>query len=326
MPFRDTSGRRGFTLIELLVVIAIIAVLIALLLPAVQQAREAARRTQCKNNLKQLGLAMHNYHDTHLVFPPAWIERAPGPARATGNLTGCTAFSTKYASWTVMILPYIDEGNRYDRFNFSENFRTIDSQSTTANATNRALQEERNSKFECPSDPNSSSGNANINYLGVQGGGDYATMAAALQACTATGTRRQYFNGVMVGNGNRNFGRLSDGTSNVFLLGESRYVTLRAPGNANGERYWMTWAIGNWSDIPGLTGAAVRPINGSTFRPTSTYNPNVATEYFGSNHVGGAHFTMADGSVHFVSESMDLFTYQRLGAMNDGEPVGGLPN
>ena len=113
---------RGFTLIELLVVIAIIAVLIALLLPAVQQAREAARRSQCKNNLKQLGLAIHNYHDTANVFP---VQTSYGPA------------VSYHWSWIVMILPYIDQASRYNQANFS-----LDGLNTTVNAsgvTNRSI-------------------------------------------------------------------------------------------------------------------------------------------------------------------------------------------
>src|SRR6187200_2395721 len=100
-----TRKRFGFTLIELLVVIAIIAILIALLLPAVQQAREAARRTQCKNNLKQIGLALHNYHDTYMLFPAAHLDDLQGKPKL---------------SWRVSILPYMDEAPRFNRYNFSD--------------------------------------------------------------------------------------------------------------------------------------------------------------------------------------------------------------
>ena len=107
-----TKRRRGFTLIELLVVIAIIAILIALLLPAVQQAREAARRTQCKNNMKQLGLALHNYHDVHTTFPSGWIAVEPGVGPdAHDGLNG--------AGWGTMVLPYLDQAPLYNLFNAS---------------------------------------------------------------------------------------------------------------------------------------------------------------------------------------------------------------
>src|SRR3954454_25192238 len=115
MKCSTSTVRRGFTLIELLVVIAIIAILIALLLPAVQQAREAARRTQCKNNLKQIGLALHNYHDTCNSFPPGWINTwASNPPRSNfpGNSWG----------WNAMILPMMDQGNVYNQINWSVGF------------------------------------------------------------------------------------------------------------------------------------------------------------------------------------------------------------
>ena len=111
MPYIPRQSRRGFTLIELLVVIAIIAILVALLLPAVQQAREAARRSSCKNQLKQLGLALQNYHDTHTVFPI-------GAGLAGTSATG----SARRAPWTVLILPFLEENAVYDEFNFSETF------------------------------------------------------------------------------------------------------------------------------------------------------------------------------------------------------------
>src|SRR5688572_18495143 len=124
---RDQRRRIGFTLIELLVVIAIIAILIALLLPAVQQAREAARRTQCKNNLKQMGLALHNYHDAFNMFPPGHVydgfadTNVRSPTNGGGNdcvAAGALASNATYvrAPWTVQILPYIDQAPLYNQF------------------------------------------------------------------------------------------------------------------------------------------------------------------------------------------------------------------
>src|SRR6056297_1950458 len=137
MPIKETlmKKRSGFTLIELLVVIAIIAILIALLLPAVQQAREAARRTQCRNNLKQLGLALHNYHDVNRMFAPSSIWTTDG----AGNLNSGTAGR----SWLFQILPYLDQANLYQQASNSliSNQDPVSSQKLTM--------------FACPSDPNS---------------------------------------------------------------------------------------------------------------------------------------------------------------------------
>ena len=147
---RERGRRRGFTLIELLVVIAIIAILVALLLPAVQQAREAARRASCKNNLKQWGVALHNYHDTHGVFPPALLNSgrySGGFARngPTRNTTG----------WT-MLMPQIEEGNRFRQWNFSAGASGSNPRAggpTPNDSTNRRLWDSHPEAFFCPSHP-----------------------------------------------------------------------------------------------------------------------------------------------------------------------------
>jgi len=169
---------RGFTLIELLVVIAIIAVLIALLLPAVQQAREAARRTQCKNNLKQMGLALHNYHDVANTFPPGWIStwaQSPTPASYPGDSWG----------WPVFLLPYMDQGNIYNQINFNVGFPAgFNAAGTTpVPATGSGVigvEATPLSVFQCPSSDslnaliqraggNTNSCGAPSNYVGVNG-------------------------------------------------------------------------------------------------------------------------------------------------------------
>ena len=134
---------RGFTLVELLVVIAIIGILIALLLPAVQAAREAARRMQCSNKLRQIGLAMHNYHDTHRVFPPgaiAFVDSCP-PSGYRAQDQG--------PPWSVLILPYIERMSLYQDFDFSGTF----SARLSDNGSNQALQFTPMATFQCPSDP-----------------------------------------------------------------------------------------------------------------------------------------------------------------------------
>ncbi len=174
--------KRGFTLIELLVVIAIIAILIALLLPAVQQAREAARRTQCKNNMKQIGLALHNYHDTFLVFPPSVVFDAavagnPQPTATEGG--GNTCFPGGYdnhgqhngAPWTVLILPYIEQANRFNQFDMSAPFfGRADYQNDPS--INYDLQfSDSPTGFRCPSSPVFNSDRYINCYNACMGGG-----------------------------------------------------------------------------------------------------------------------------------------------------------
>jgi prepilin-type N-terminal cleavage/methylation domain-containing protein len=320
--------RRGFTLIELLVVIAIIAILIALLLPAVQQAREAARRTQCKNKLKQIGLALHNYHDTHQIFPPAYVDSLPPrPNSASGTCSlswqQASPPPTTKAPWTVLILPFIDQAPLYNQFNFSAIFRNI--LNAQAGAPNEPLQLIRLGTFECPSDQNSNENNANNNYYGVQGGGDYAVASTVYQACRIYNTRSFYFNGMFFPSSNRRIRDLRDGTSNVLMVGETRYATLRSNNDAYSPTYWTSWATSAWIDAPAQVGATYLPINGSIYRPVKDgYNLDDATNYFGSWHVGGAHFCLADGSVIFLSQNIDLGVYRSAGVIDDGGPQGGL--
>ncbi|WP_437223789.1 DUF1559 domain-containing protein [Planctomicrobium sp. SH661] len=321
------TGRRtrGFTLIELLVVIAIIAVLIALLLPAVQQAREAARRSQCKNNLKQFGLAFHNYHDTFGVFPPGAIVE--------GAASCPTAYGQNRAPWSVSILPYIDQANLYNRFAFSEHFG-VNMNERSVSSTNRPLQEgTAPTAFQCPSDPY---GKGRIaNYVASAGGG-------ASGACVATHGGSNFTlldSGATYINSSARLRDFIDGASNTYLMGETKYqFDSSCSGAQTAEGYHlngMYWAGGanpgpEWRVFT-TVGAAINGINS----PDRTYpqlasGPNcvddsLVSRAFGSRHVGGCHMLMADGSVHFMSENMNLGTHQGLGNRQDGLPLGGIP-
>jgi prepilin-type N-terminal cleavage/methylation domain-containing protein len=329
-----TVGRlrsRGFTLIELLVVIAIIAILIALLLPAVQQAREAARRTQCRNNLKQLGLAIHNYHDVHLMFPYAW-----GSVQET---------------WSALILPNIDQAPLYNTLVWdrtpANDWAAITSTSPTW--PNKVACGVAVPVLRCPSaampDALDNSGIPNrrpASYRAVTGSliasDDNSTRPAPFNVAPYTSlefspARDPGVNGMMVGAGSTRMRDVTDGTSNTVMVGES-YTDPNYVKDGQGMDYWnffipqiwdngtnRCWSAGNGSGTEHTEAA------GSTLvKPNSRLNPaihGVLMEVsFGSYHTGGAFFAMGDGSVRFINENIDAILYQGLGSRNGGEVLG----
>lgn len=320
-PVRRLSG---FTLIELLVVIAIIAILIALLLPAVQQAREAARRTQCRNNLKQMGLACHNYESTFNGFPPGGIVSYAPTAVVTATNFCTVGQDRTQAPWTVMILPYIDEANLYAQFNFSKRF--TGSSNIPGDAPNDVLFRRQMPKYQCPSDLEISGLN-NGNYLGVQGGGPPVStpvVAGSAPCSTQAGTRVFFQSGCIFMNSQVRHRDITDGTTNTFLIGESRYMptpAMRTDGFHSG------WSSGLKADsafaVPLTFTGAVLGINAQKeCRPGVADCFNFVSRLFGSRHVGGCHFGMADGSVQFVSENVDINLYRQSANCSDGLPIG----
>jgi len=301
--------KKGFTLIELLVVIAIIAVLVALLLPAVQQAREAARRSSCKNNLKQWGLALHNYHDTHRKFPMGAMgfqNNNPAPAN---NL-----------SFHVRLLPFIDQTPLYNQFNFSLHYNT---------APNQAQRDESFALLHCPSarqrdrQPASTNEGYTPHYYGVAGAkgplpapatGNYPHSGNTDTDHGGTAT-----NGILHRNSSYGMKDVLDGTSNTFIMGE--ISSKPNPGWGNSYRAWIQGAN---TDQPGVANYACKNIR-HPIGP-SGYNGNnpgrlFSDVRFGSNHTGGAHFLFADGSVRFVSENIDFQTYQAAATKDEGETL-----
>ncbi|HBN75108.1 MAG TPA: prepilin-type cleavage/methylation domain-containing protein [Planctomycetaceae bacterium] len=318
---RLNRQKDGFTLIELLVVIAIIAILVALLLPAVQQAREAARRSSCKNNLKQLGLALHNYHDTHRVFPPGWvIPKCPGLS------DGDHRFVQYNAGWGIHILPMLEEGAIYDAQDFVMNgpcpgsgqpstIGVLDAPSNT-NHLNETLD-----SFSCPSDTKPSRG---VNNCGT-------SSYVACRGNDANGgqsTTYSTLNGMFYTNSKVLMRDVVDGTSNTIMIGEvswNQYYAFGAGSSITRGGLWGAFGQHKYDDMVSRTTNAIFGINQS--RP----DPGNTNDGFGSFHKGGAQFVLADGSVRFISENVDsrnaagttpMGTFQRLGVKDDGLVVG----
>jgi prepilin-type N-terminal cleavage/methylation domain-containing protein/prepilin-type processing-associated H-X9-DG protein len=286
---------RGFTLIELLVVIAIIAILIALLLPAVQQAREAARRTECKNNLKQIGIALHNYHETFNCFPPGWIA---GTATGTPNGFG----------WSIHILPFIEQVNLYNALNFLTTYTTADTNLSTLIPA-----------FRCASDTGTATinGVARSNYAGVI---MYTYTLPSTTVVTNASALTATHGGGSFGNlSKRNFRDYRDGTANTIMVGE-RMATGTINGITRGTEGVIAGVL-----VAGPLGTGDLNVVGS---PTLPYgnpnNQNYPTNYgsFSSRHAGGAQFLLGDGSVRLVSDNVNASTFQAVGTTAGGEITG----
>jgi prepilin-type N-terminal cleavage/methylation domain-containing protein/prepilin-type processing-associated H-X9-DG protein len=304
--------RRAFTLVELLVVIAIIGVLVALLLPAVQAAREAARRMRCQNNLKQIGLASHSHHD------------------ATGELP--RAFSpTTGLSWHVNILPYIEQQNLYNQFD-----------TTTANNTHTAPN--RNDPYglvivptyqctSCPvkrqafGAPNNTNGPSDLipantgspaaipHYYGVNGprGGNYPVGTGLHEGVPAATS------GIFQRDGTIRMARITDGTSNTLMVAEMSWVSL-----LYGTRF-RTWVRGGdeYSGIIAGRPSFVVSCRNITNPINAIFNANLIVPYndvpFGSMHSGGMNVCLGDGSVRFLSQNLSMIAYRALASRDEGE-------
>lgn len=290
---RYQNRHSGFTLVELLVVIAIIGVLIALLLPAVQAAREAARRSQCTNNLKQIGLAMHNYHDINKSLPSGWVDNGT----ADVNLLG----------WGVMILPQLELTNLHSKIKevgaFDAKWSSIADMTTATSTLPTPYARTVLPAFICPSDPSDGinsdlSDYGKSNYTGIGGN-------AYISSGTTTPTGTFYDNSKVA------FRDITDGLSNTVIIGERS--TVKQTGYVKNGTIW----IGGPSDGTYYYNNAI--VSNSTY-----YSINGAAGSYNltSAHPTGVIFLKGDGSVEFISETIDLPTYQNLGAISDGNVIG----
>lgn len=321
-----TSRRSAFTLIELLVVIAIIAVLIALLLPAVQQAREAARRSQCKNNLKQLGIAVHNYHDTANLFPLGKLNSGPPVAPR-----GCGAGGGWYhdTNWYIALMPYVDQGPLFNAVNMTEPVGCDRGYNPAAPWDgNWRAKTTKVAVHGCPSDgikENEFTGGwarLRTNYMPNYGSTNWGqTNISAAPTDT--------FWGAPFGNGLRvNFKDITDGTSNTTLFLEIITPTgLGYEGNIGDILGRAGAAMGRYTpNAPNFEESSVCPPSNATLNgiPGCTPQGNISLQIFSarSKHTGGVHATMCDGAVKFFSNNIDTSVWRGLCSTRGSEVLG----
>ena len=291
--------KSGFTLIELLVVVAIIAILIALLLPAVQQARAAARRTQHRNNMKQIGLALHNYHDIHLALPPGWL----GVTGSDLDVEGPSGFG-----WASFILPMLEQRNLYDNFDFALPVNDSDG------SENSEWIKTSISVFRNPSDVGPDTWTiveeggstelaqlATANYVG-----NFGTLE--LEDCEGLplGTACKG-DGIFYHGSKTRFRDVKDGTSNTFFVGERKTIA--------DDDVYSTWS----GVVAGGEEAFARVLGVADHTPN--HEP-LHLDDFSSYDEGGVHFTFGDGRVRFISETISEDVYKALATRNGEELVG----
>lgn len=315
---------RGFTLVELLVVIAIIGVLVALLLPAVQAAREAARRSSCSNNLKQMGIGLHNYHDTYGRLPVAIFSANSG------------AFDDDGFGWQSAILPFIEQQPLFDRlkqspyygqFGALELHWAANGSPTTEPGAPIPGGETKVKIYKCPSSvlpdivpatwriPGQTTGGALPAERGEMIGYAVSDYKAAGGSCFGDDGIMHKLREAKW----RGFQDVVDGLSNTIMVGESAYVTPNSTTSPTQVQDWPIWIGGPGTDESSrINGRTRAPINCQCVKMFLAINDDCAFSF----HPGGAQFAFADGSVHFISQNIAIQTYCNLHSIQDGNPIG----
>lgn len=335
MRLNSQGKKHGFTLVELLVVIAIIGILIGMLLPAVQQVREAARRMECSNKIRQLALACHNYHSAHDHFPSGVVtDKTLDYSSSNGLRESLTGF--RGAPWSVAVLPYIEQDNVYDNLEQDQEFSRSFRAGLDTSAVNYIPGRIPIETFKCPSigdqdfgidytgsdqaypdslapspgAPNGAIG-SHSHYLGVTGGGVHGTHSEVQH--TGRSNRVFYGNGILSVGSETRLTSITDGSSNTFMIGES-----------NLQSWDMTWSSsfknGGLAVAYTVAGCNIPP-NTFDADSVSSHTYDFVSRSFGGSHTGGTNFSNGDGSTHFISDNVDLNTYYFLGIRNDGSVV-----
>jgi prepilin-type N-terminal cleavage/methylation domain-containing protein/prepilin-type processing-associated H-X9-DG protein len=345
LPRTAHHPKRAFTLIELLVVIAIIAILIGLLLPAVQKVRDAAARTQCINNLKQIGVALHNYHDVYLQFPAGYIDGNKNPQSTPDNDIG------PGWGWAAQLLPFVEQGGVYNQINLNVGVGL---------GVNAAPCQIALKVYQCPADPyqqNFTVWPTNVvvahgNYIGCSGwvecfgnaGGDYVPSSdggAAEDGDGANTPTGLAGDGLFYRNSRNTFASVTDGLSNTVIVGErcAQHSPTTWTGAVTGGQCPAWMATTPWTPPYTPSSSAPSGPNGTaydnadygealvlghgnlTHLPNSD-NPFFDPDTFWSMHTGGANFLFGDGSVHFLTSGINPATYQAMMTIGAGDIVG----